>query len=352
MIAHNRPLISQQEADRVTGVLLSGFIGQGERVEALEAAFRQLYGGGEACACSSGTAGLYLALKGLGIRQGDPVAVPAYACSALLNAVYMAGGKPVVVDVREDDFTIHAGSLQKQAPEARAVIAVHTFGARADVSSLKDGVPLVIQDCCQSLGGVLENGAPVGVEGDAAVFSFYATKIITCGHGGLVWDPVGRAASWGRDFCHFDYRKTYRPRFNFLLTDFQAEMALCQLSRLEHIRSRRQEVALRYLEALSPELSFQKGLQDPGRMVYRFVLVFPESRSRDEAARYLLEKGIKGIVPLEYWELLHRYLKLDPVQYPNAEKIAATTLSIPLYPALSDEEVGYICKVLKEVRTS
>lgn len=329
-------------------VIRSGCIAQGSQVESLEKGFVSLYGGGGGCACSSGTAALFLALKGLGMGQGDFVAVPTYACSALLNAVLLAGSEPLVVDVREDDFTIDPNALAVQASEAKAVIAVHAFGAKADVAALRECVPLLIEDCCQSLGGMRGNG-PVGSEGDAAVFSFYATKIITCGHGGLVWDVEDKVASWARDFRDFDRQTTYKARFNFHLTDFQAAMARSQLARLEEIAAKRHEIARKYLEALPDGLSVQKGVSDPGRMVYRFVLKFPEGKTRDEAQASFAEGGVKAIVPVERYELLHRYLKLNPADYPIAERLADTTLSIPMYPALSDEDVVQICKILSEI---
>ena len=153
MIPHNLPALTDRDMSVVSEVLRSGWIAQGPQVEALENDFTLMYGGGGACACSSGTAALYLALKGLGISIGDTVAVPTYSCSALLNAVNLAGAHPMVVDVREDDFTIDPQALKRLPLKPKAVIAVHVFGAEANIRHLQECVPLVIEDCCQSLGG-------------------------------------------------------------------------------------------------------------------------------------------------------------------------------------------------------
>jgi len=346
MIAHNRPFIEERDILIVENVLRSGMIAQGDKVKSLENDFNILYGGGGSCACSSGTAALYLAIKSLGVRPHERVVVPTYACSALLNAIYLADAVPVVVDVREDDFTINADNIDSKV---EAAVAVHTYGAKADIFLLKKKVPLVVEDCCQSLGGNDKDGNFLGSEGNVAIFSFYATKIITCGHGGMIWDADDKVASISRDLRTFDCRKDYKPRFNFHLTDFQAAMAMSQLSRLGEIAEKRSKIARKYLSAIPENVKVQKGISDQGRMVYRFVLRFSDQKIRNEAIQYFKIKGIQTIVPIERYELLHRYLNLDPERYPIAEKLVDTTLSIPIYPALNDNEVENICDALSGV---
>lgn len=114
MISHNRPFVTDSDRKAVDVVLRGGLIAQGPEVEALESKFNAFMGGGASCAVSSGTAALFLALKGLGVGADDVVAVPTYSCSALLNAINMLGGQPQIVDVREDDFTIDPQSLLRQ----------------------------------------------------------------------------------------------------------------------------------------------------------------------------------------------------------------------------------------------
>lgn len=345
-IPHNTPLITEQDINAVVNVLRSGWVAHGQQVSKLEDDFVNFLHGGGACACSSGTAALFLGLLRLGIKNGYKVAVPTYACSAILNALYMAGAEPVVMDVLADDFTLDP---EGDFRGVDAVVAVHIYGARADVESLKKKVPVVIEDCCQSLGG-LENGEPISIAGNAAIFSFYATKIITCGHGGLVWYPDERVADITRDYRDFDGCKTYKPRFNFHLSDIQAGMAREQFSRIERIRDRRIEIARKYIEVLPPGVNFQAGNWNEERMAYRFVLLMKNKKQRDNLKTFLNEAGIGAMIPIERFELLHRYLGLDPDAFPVAEKLAETTLSIPLYPSLSDKEVNYICEKLSTVK--
>jgi len=343
-IAHNRPLITSQDQAAVQAVLQSGWIAEGPAVHALEKSFCALNGGGAATAVSSGTAALFLALHGLDIGVGHKVAVPTYACSALLNAVKMTGGEPVLVDVRPDDFTIDADALANL--QVDAAIAVHTFGASADVAALQAHTPVVIEDCCQSLGG------GQGKLGAAAIYSFYATKVITGGQGGLVWDAQGRVAERARDYREFDCRKSYVPRFNYQLTDIQAAMVNSQFARLDTIRERRQTIHARYTEAASTMLvagwGVQAGVAAAEHLPYRFVLIAPDEPARDALQRAMGEAGVQTIVPVERFELLHNYLELTPEQFPVAERLARTTLSIPLYPGLSDDKIDHVCRALEK----
>ena len=345
LIPHNRPLITADDRAAVDAVLSSGWIAQGSAVEALEASFVGLYGGGGACAVSSGTAALYLALKALGGATGSIVAVPTYACSALLNAVYMAGAMPRVVDVLPDTFCLDPDALREHAADARFVIAVHTYGAAADVAALRADGRTVIEDCCQSLGG-MRGDRPLGAAGDAAIFSFYASKIITGGQGGAVWSR--NVAEKVRDYRQFDGRETYDPRFNFQLTDLQAALANNQLQRLDVIRARRAAVASAYLAALPRGLETQRDLCALGRMAHRCVVVAPNRDVRDQLARHMQSAGVECIVPVQRFELLHRYLGLDAARYPVAERLSDTTLSLPLHLCLSDADVAKISDALAQ----
>jgi perosamine synthetase len=269
--------------------------------------------------------------------------VPTYACSALLNAVFMAGAIPRVVDVLPDTFCLDPRALRTQAPDARFVIAVHVFGAAADVPALRADGQIVIEDCCQSLGGMLDD-LPLGAAGDAAVFSFFATKIITGGQGGLVWSRT--ESEKVRDYRQFDGREKYEPRFNFQLTDVQAALVNSQLKRLDLVRARRAAIAGAYLAVLAKSLKTQRDLCAPGRMAHRFVVVAPDRVVRDRLYAHMTAAAVECIVPVERFELLHRYLSLDSADYPAAEQLSDTTLSLPLHLCLSDADVAVVSAAL------
>lgn len=349
-IPHNRPLVTAEDRAAVDTVLRSGWIAQGGEVDGLETDFATYYGGGGACALASGTAALFLALKVLDIGAGARVAVPSYACTALLNAVYMAGAEPLVVDVTEGDFNIDPAALEHGAAgrPPQATIAVHTFGAQAPVKDLAAIGGAVIEDCCQSLGGT-RDGRPIGSDGRLAVFSFYATKIVTCGHGGLLYDPDGTLADTARDYRNFDQPAVYAPRFNLHMSDIEAAMARSQFDRIGAITSRRQDIARRYLAALPESIGAGVRPDENERMVYRFVLRFPDPGCRDRARKSLADKSIQTIIPIERFELLHRYLDLDTKDFPVSERIVDTTLSLPVFPGLTDSEVDRICAALTKL---
>ena len=227
------------------------------------------------------------------------------------------------------------------------VIAVHTFGAAADISMLKRQSRTVIEDCCQALGGTVA-GIPLGSNGDVAVFSFYATKIITGGQGGLIWSRTASVIDKIRDYRQFDCRYDYEPRFNFQMSDIQAALVNNQMGRLASIRNRRAEIAEAYLSSLPKGLITRIRSSDPSRMVYRFVVEAPDLPSREALRTHMEAANIGCIVPIERYELLHRCLKLDPVEYPVSEHLADTTLSLPMHIGLSDKDVSTICEALSK----
>ena len=286
-----------------------------------------------------------MALKAMGIGAGSKVALPTYACSALLNAVYMAGALPNIVDVLSDSFCLAPVALARQASDADCVIAVHTYGAPADIPALCQSGCKLIEDCCQSLGGE-DNQGLLGKSGDAAVFSFYATKIITGGQGGLVWSGDTAVAEAVRDYRQFDCRENYVPRFNLQMTDVQAALVNSQMGRLDAIRSRRQAIAQTYFNALPAGLTVQAGLTEVNRMVYRFVVVAPDLTIREALRRHMEQAGVGCAVPIERYELLHRYLKLDAADFPVAERLVDTTLSLPIHSALTDAQIAQVATAL------
>ncbi|MGV0963900.1 MAG: DegT/DnrJ/EryC1/StrS family aminotransferase [Polynucleobacter sp.] len=346
-IPHNLPLIATEDLEAVNATLTSGWIAQGKAVSSLESFFVEKYAQGFSCALSSGTSALFLALKGLGIKTGDRVAIPTYACSAILNAVYMLQAKPVLVDVLPDTFCLDPQGLN-EVQDISAVVAVHTFGAKADVQKMIDS-HVVVEDCCQSVWGA-DNESLLGMVGSAAVFSFYATKIITGGQGGLVWSRDESLLNTVKDYRQFDGRTFYEPRFNFQMSDIQASLIVSQFKRFETITRRRQFIARQYLDALPIGLSFQKGADKTGAVLQRFVVIAPNVSIRDRFQKHMLDGGVNCIVPIMRFELLHNYLKLDPQQYPVAENIADRTLSLPIYPALTDAQVKLISNCIKNFK--
>ena len=348
MIPHNRPTLSQCDSDAITKVVASGYVAQGKQVAAFERQMADYVGLKYGCALSSGTASLFVALKVAGVQTGDKVIIPTYVCSALLNAIYMAGAQPILLDVDRDNFNIKWNQVLEAIDEqTTAVIVPHIHGVPAYIekNSLPGGVTL-IEDCATAVNSYVEyNGERmhVGHIGHMAVFSFYATKYFTCGQGGMICTDDEELYNRIVDYRDFDCCETYIPRFNLQMTDIQAAMGLSQMDRLHEFASRRREIAAAYRDICD-----QKGWKYQSYSSnYRFIIKFDNESKRDELMGVMERNDIRCIIPIERYELLHNYLHLDSKRYPNAEEIARRTLSLPIYPSLTNEELERITNILR-----
>ena len=340
MIPHNRPTIEPADIEAVSRVLARGHIAQGAEVRAFEeelaARFRPH---GDAVAVASGTAALHLALRVLGIGPGGRVLVPTYTCTALVHAVMLCGAEPILGDVRDTDFNLAPPSAAAEG--LRAVILPHMYGVPADPEPFRRLQVPIVEDAAQAIGARL-GGRPAGSLGDVSIFSFYATKPLTTGQGGVV---LGSRAACDevRDLRDYDGKRTLRPRFNYQLTDFQAALGRSQLRRLEAFLERRHETAHRYDANRPRGVTTQQAPPDSAPNHFRYVL---RLRAVEAARQRFAAAGITTIVPTEPWELLHRQMGLDPEGFPVAEEIAATTLSLPMQPSLTEEEKARVADVL------
>jgi len=352
MIKHNKPGIDPNDINSVIDVLKSGWIVQGEKVEALEKKMARFLGQTlKGVAVSNGTSALFLALHCLNVGKGDEVIVPTYACTALLNAIFLSDAVPVIVDVDLYSFNICVEEIKKKiTSRTKAIIVPHIFGVPADIQTIiKFGIP-VIEDCAQSIGAKV-NHQPVGTFGDIGIFSFYASKMITSGYGGMMVSKKKHLTEKAIDFRQFDCRKAYKPRFNIQLSDIHASLGLSQFNRLDGFIETRRTIANRYIANLKKrtnEIDLQARDQNIESVFYRFVI----RASTNNIARIketFFKNGIETIVPIENYELLHQYLKLDESNFPNAEKISVTTLSIPIYPGLKESEIKRIESTLSRL---
>lgn len=334
---HNMPTLDNAEIREIEKVIASGWVAQGEKVRQFEDAICAYIGlpPSHGVALSSGTASLYLALKISDFSTSDEVITPTYVCSAVLNAIYMAGAKPVLADIDKTDFNISCQDIAaKISSKTKAIILPHIFGVPADVVQIKRFGISIIEDCAVALGSKIGNNH-VGIFGDVGVFSFYASKVITTGQGGMLVSNNPQYVEKARNYREFDCQKVYYPRFNFQMTDIQAAMGLQQVKKLDMFLSKRKQIAESYGDVCSEKgWDFQKPKNNHCfQNWYRFVLKL-DSKTVKRLKSHLKKQGIETIVPLEEWELLHNYLKLEAKFFKNAEEIARNTLSLPIYPTL------------------
>ena len=197
-IPHSRPTLDSSEATAVARVVNSGYVSEGAEVLKFERAFARYQGQKGAVAVNSGTAALHLALLALGVGKDDEVMIPSYVCTALLNAVLYTQARPRVVDVHFEDGNISTEAIQKNiTKKVKAMVVPHMFGQPADIKDLMGfGMP-VVEDCAQAVGASYEN-KKVGSFGAAGVFSFYATKMMTTGEGGIILTDNEKIANFCR----------------------------------------------------------------------------------------------------------------------------------------------------------
>lgn len=345
MIPHSRPTLGPEEKQAVACVLESGQIAQGEKVIEFEKSFCQFTGRRYAIAVSSGTAALQLSLTALEIATGDEVIVPSFTCAALLHAVEAAGARPAVVDVCLEDFNLSLSEIKKKArKKTKAVIVPHAFGLAAQMEKLEDlGIP-ILEDGTQALGGHVGQ-RKVGSFGIASVFSFYATKMITTGEGGMVLTNSPRFADRLHDLRDYDKKETHRFRTNSKMTDIEAAMGIEQLKKLEQFVQRRREIAACYQKALEG-LGAVLPREGEGRQSVYYRYVIRIQRGRREFLRRLLAKGIEAKEPI--FKPLHQYLGLRDARFPATVQAMKESCSLPIYPSLDDASCREVAQAARE----
>ncbi len=344
-IPHSRPTLGEKEIAAVSDVIASGHVAGGQAVAEFEARFARYLGAGEAVSTASGTAALHLTLLAMGIGPGDEVIIPSYVCCALLNAVHYTGATPVLAEIEANSGNLAAADVKKKLTRrTRALIVVHLFGLPADMDSLLSLDVPVIEDCAQCLGTFHKRQA-VGTLGVAAVFSFYATKVICTGEGGMVVTQHKDIADQVRDLRTYDKKKGYKTRYNSKMTDIQAAMGRVQLERLPSFIRRRREIAGRY-DAAFHSLGLQLPSPDSRHIFYRYVLGLQHDAG--DWIRRLGDLGIGCDRPI--YRPLHRELKLT--EYPTTEKTWRQNLSIPIYPSLGEDEIERIIEAVRSASRS
>jgi dTDP-4-amino-4,6-dideoxygalactose transaminase len=362
VIRISQPMTGPEEEQAVLEALRSGQLAQGPRVAEFEEAFAGYTGAKHAVAVSSGTAALVIALRAHGIGAGDEVIVPAFTFAATANAVLLAGAQPVLVDVRDDDLTIDAECVEAAVTErTRAFIPVHLYGQMCDMTALGEialrRALLVIEDACQATGASW-GGQKAGTFGTGC-FSFYATKNMTTGEGGMITtddDAMARRARLLRNQGEDTRYKTDLLGENARMTEIEAALGLAQLAKLDAWNERRRENASWLSERLQ---GVETPVERAGSMhVYHQYTVRvrsgdrlkPIPLTRDALAGALHEREIETAV--YYPRCVHQQPLYQELgiggSFPVAERAAETVLSLPVHPALSPDDLEEIATAVNE----
>ncbi len=358
-----RPVLGEAEERAVLEVLRSGQLSLGPRLGEFERHFAARVAAPLASAVSSGTAGLHLALRGVGVGQGDEVITSPFSFVASANAALYEGARPVFADI--DPVTLN---LDPQAAAAavtertRALLPVDIFGYPADLAAFEQIAAKndlgIVEDACEALGAKHADGVPVGGRRNPAVFGFYANKQLTTGEGGMVTmsDPalkerIDSERNQGRA-PDMDWLDHDRLGFNYRLSDIACALGLAQLERLDTMLAQRARLAESYRDALAGIEGLELPCLDRDgaiRSWFVFVVQLPRGLDRDETVRNLAAEGIQSKPYLPAIHLMSFYrerFNYRAGEFPICEDMAARSIALPFFVGMSEGQVARVAQTL------
>jgi perosamine synthetase len=353
--------LGEVEEQRVLDVLRSGRLSLGPLLGEFESAFAAQVGAAHASAVSSGTAGLHLALRAVGVTEGDEVITTPFSFVASANVALYERARPVFADIDPVTLNLDPEAAAAAVTErTSALLPVHVFGYPADLTAFeKLGLPIV-EDACEALGAVDADGMPVGGRGHPAVFGFYANKQLTTGEGGMVTvadaalkERMDSERNQGRA-PNMDWLDHDRLGFNYRLSDLACALGLAQLEHLDEMLAGRARVAAAYREALAEIEGIQLPLADSGRVRrgwFVYVVQLPREHDRDAVVRALHERGIPSKPYFPAIHLMSYYREQfghREGEFPVCEDVAARSIAVPFFPEMTEGQVERVAEALLE----
>ncbi len=374
-VPFHRAALDEAEVAAVSEVVRSGWLTTGPKTFEFERKFAEYVGARNAVALSSGTAALHLAMVGIGLQAGDEVLVPANTFTATGEVVTYSGARPVLVDI--DPVTMNfdpADAARKITTRTRAILPVHFAGQPCDLETIrqlaKDRGLHVIEDAAHALPASYR-GRRIGSAGRFVAFSFYATKTLTTGEGGMLTtddDAIAERArrlrlhgisgdAWKRYSAegHW-YYEVEEAGYKYNLTDLQAAIGLVQLSKCDAHSKARRRIAERYTRAFEgvPGLETPRVREDCTPSWHLYVLRLDPDQlriGRDSFIEALRGRGIGTsvhFIPLHLHPFYRRTYRYKPGQFPQAERVYARCVSLPIFPTMTDREIDRVIQVVAE----
>lgn len=363
-ISLSGPDISEAEIQAVLGVLRTSQLSLGPKVAEFEQAFCQRLGVRHAIACNSGTSGLHLMWRAVGVGPGDEVITTPFSFIASSNSILFDGARPVFVDIEPDTWQIDARRIESAiTSRTKAILPVDVFGSIPDMDAInaiarKHGLR-VLEDSCEALGSTYR-GQPAGTLAEAGVFGFYPNKQITTGEGGMVVtddDAIAHACrvmrNQGRD-PGAGWLSHARLGFNYRLPDINCAIGIVQMQRLDEIMARRARVAGWYVERLRDEtrVTMQRVPSDVTMSWFVLVVKLGDDYSREKRDAILARLHEQGIGCREYFTPIHlqpfyRDMGYKQGQFPITEAVSSRTIALPFHNHLREADVDRVVAMLR-----
>ena len=357
-----KPMITQEDIDGVVAVLKSGWLSLGPKITEFENNFAAKIGAKYAIAVNSGTSGLHLCIKALGIGKGDEVITSPFSFVASSNCALYEGAKPVFVDVKEETFNLDVNLIEAAITErTRAIVVPHIFGQSCDMTRLmeiaRERNLYVIEDACESI-LAKHSGKNLGTFGDVSVFAFYPNKQMTTGEGGMILTDNKQIADLCRSLTNqgrsnnMQWLTHDKLGYNYRLDEMSASLGVTQFSRIDSTVSSRQTLAALYGHLLSGT----HGLVLPSAMNRNELswFVYPirvPAQIRDQFLSFLHSRGVAA--KAYFFPCIHMqpYFQRDfgysLGDFPVAEKLSFETVVIPFYPQMQVDEVDQVVQAVK-----
>jgi perosamine synthetase len=359
------PDVTEQEIEAVAAVLRTPSLSLGPKVEEFEQAISRYLGAPNVVAVSSGTSGLHLCIRALGISEGDEVIVPSFTFIAVANAVRYERATPVFVDIDSETLNLDPGLLEDAiTPRTRAIIVVHTFGVPADLRRIiavaKRHNLFVIEDACEAIGAEYD-GRKVGVLGDVGVFGFYPNKQITTGEGGAIVTNIRELAikikklrNQGRDDSE-EWIQHSELGYNYRIPDINCTLGIEQLKRIDAILDRRAAIAREYDRLLQGQADLILPLLNlPQRKISWFVYVIRLNQRIHDIGRdwIVSEMKTRGIALGRYFAPIHLqpiYKYSQHMTLSVTESQASRAIALPFFNRIQQNEIEEVCRTLVEL---
>ena len=374
----HKPFISEDEVNEIVDTVRSGWLSMGPKTIKFEEAFNSYIGCKKSIAVSSWTAAGHLALEAYGVRPGDEVIVPTMTFPATAEIVCYFGAKPVIVDIEEDTLNISLKEIEKAiTPKTKVIIPVHYGGQPCDMDEIheianKHNIK-VIEDAAHSLPAAYK-GKKVGTISDVTCFSFYATKTLSTGEGGMIctndeeiaercsimrlhginrdaWKRYTESGSW--------YYEVVAPGFKYNFTDLQASLGLPQLKKVDLMWESRKNIAKKYTAALKDNefLTLHTIKKDRESSWHLYPVRLNLDRLKINRAQLIDEMRKLNIGAGVHFMPVHQHVyytqtyNLDDKDYPVASSVFPRLVSLPIYPGMKDEHVDRVINVLLDLLT-